>query len=177
MQWYLKYRHQLCPHSHLFVEENIDNRVDNSAELGQDGRNHTSDGSHQLRPTKGGHQCHDAVGHPAQHVAGHHRENHQRNVVFSALSCQKIDLSHLEMWERRRIRGIDVKTPENSCVLLRISKNFRLVSGALIGFSCLLHMLFYFSPNTFYFVWFICLQKLSINWLLKSTLRAAACSI
>lgn len=134
MQWYLKYRHfsavlsvyKLCPHSHLFVEENIDNRVDNSAELGQDGRNHTSDGSHLPRPTKGGHQCHDAIGHPAQHVAGHHRENHQRNVAFSALSCQKIDLSHLEMWERRRIRGIDVKTPENSCVLL--------VSLRILGF-------------------------------------------
>ena len=81
--------------SHLGVEEHVDNWVDNCAELGQDGGHHTNHGSDQSQSTKGGNQRHDAIGHPAQHVAGHHRQYHQQNVLLSALSCQKIDLTHL----------------------------------------------------------------------------------
>lgn len=89
--------------SNLVVEEHIDDGVDDSAELGQDGGHHTSHGSDHSGFTKGGHQCQDAIGHPAQHVAGHHGQHHHQNVLLSALSCQQIDLTHLE--ERKRYRG------------------------------------------------------------------------
>lgn len=82
--------------SHLVVEEHVDDRVDDGAELGQDGGHHASRGSDQSRPTEGGHQRRDAVGHPAQHVAGHHGQHHHQNVLLSALSCQQVDLTHLE---------------------------------------------------------------------------------
>lgn len=82
--------------SHLVVEEHVDDGVDNGAELGQDGGHHTRHGSDQSRPTEGGHQRHDAVGHPAQHVAGHHGQHHHQNVLLSALSCQQIDFTHLD---------------------------------------------------------------------------------
>lgn len=81
--------------SHLVVEEHVDDRVDDSAELGQDGGYHTSHGSDQSRPAEGGHQCHNTVGHPAQHVAGHHGQHHHQNVLLPALGCQQIDLTHL----------------------------------------------------------------------------------
>lgn len=83
-----------CPH--LVVEEHVDDRVDDGAELGQDGGHNAGRGSHQFRPAEGGHQRHDAVGHPAQHVAGHHGQHHHQDVLLSALSCQQIDLTHLE---------------------------------------------------------------------------------
>lgn len=85
-----------CLASNLAVEEHVDDGVDDSAELGQDGGHHASHGSDQSRFTKGGHQRHDAIGHPAQHVAGHHGQHHRQNVLLSALSCQQIDLTHLE---------------------------------------------------------------------------------
>lgn len=82
---------------HLVVEEHVDDGVDDSAEFGQDGGHHTCQGSDQPRPTKRGQQRDDAIGHPAQHVAGHHGQHHHQNVLLSALSCQQIDFTHLEM--------------------------------------------------------------------------------
>lgn len=87
---------QLYKSSNLVVEEHIDDWVNHSAELGQDGRHHANHGSHQPQLAKGGHQCHDAVGHPAQHVAGHHGQHHQQDVLLSALSRQLIDPAHLK---------------------------------------------------------------------------------
>lgn len=82
--------------SDLVVEEHVDDRIDDSAELGQDGGHHTSHGRDQPWFTKGDHQRHDAIGHPAQHVAGHHGEHHHQDVLLSALSRQQINLPHLE---------------------------------------------------------------------------------
>lgn len=95
--------------SHLVVEENVDDGVDDGAELGQDGGHHTGDGRDQSRPAEGGHQRHDAVGHPAEHVAGHHGGHHHQDVLLSALSCQQVDLTHLETWRRSRGTGEEVK--------------------------------------------------------------------
>lgn len=86
-----------CPRlSHLFVEEHVDDGVDDGAELGQDGGHHAGRGSDQARPAEGGHQRHDAVGHPAHHVAGHHGRHHHQDVLLSALRRQQVDLTRLE---------------------------------------------------------------------------------
>lgn len=82
--------------SNLVVEEHVDDWVNDGAELGQDGGHHANHGSHQPQPAKGGHQRHDAIGHPAQHVAGHHGQHHQQDVLLSALSHQLIDSAHLK---------------------------------------------------------------------------------
>lgn len=86
--------------SNLVIEEHVDDRVDNSAELGQDGGNHASHGSERSQFAKGGHQCRDTVGHPAQQVAGHHGQHHQQDALLSALSCQQIDPAHLKAQKR-----------------------------------------------------------------------------
>lgn len=106
--WVVIHQHPaLC--SHLVVEKHIDDGVDDSAELGQDRRNHASNGRNQSWPTEGGHQRHDTVGHPAQHVAGHHGQHHHQNVLLSALSCQKVYFTHLETWKRGREGTTEIK--------------------------------------------------------------------
>lgn len=81
--------------AHLVVEEHVDDRVHHGAELGQDGGHHADHGSDQLQFAEGGHQRYDAVGHPAQQVAGHHGQHHQQDVLLPALGRQHIDPAHL----------------------------------------------------------------------------------
>lgn len=86
---------------HLVVEEHVDDGVDNSAKLCQDGGHHAGHGGDQSWPTERGQKGHDAVGHPAQQVAGHHGWNHDQNVLLSSLSCRQVDCTHLDTQRRR----------------------------------------------------------------------------
>lgn len=82
--------------SNLVIEEHIDDWVNHGAELGQDGGHHADHGTDRAQPAQGGHQRYDAVGHPAQHVAGHHGQHHPQDVLLSALSRQQVDSARLK---------------------------------------------------------------------------------
>lgn len=81
--------------THLFVHEDVDERVDDGAALGQQRRHHAGHGADDVGGSERRHHGHHAVRHPAQHVAGRRGQNHEQYVVLSLPGCRLPDLAHL----------------------------------------------------------------------------------
>lgn len=80
---------------HLFVHENVDERVDDGAALGQQRGHHAGHRTDDVWGAECCHHGHHAVRHPAQHVAGRCGQNHKQDVVLSPPRCRLSDLTHL----------------------------------------------------------------------------------
>ena len=81
--------------THLFVHEDVDDRVDDGAALGEDRWDDAGDRADDSRPTEGGHHGDDAVRHPAEQVANHRGHHHEQDVELSATGRRPPDTTHL----------------------------------------------------------------------------------
>lgn len=82
--------------THLFVHEDVDDRVNDRAGLGQDGRDDAGLWRDQVRRTEGGHQGHHAVRQPAQQVADHHDHDHKQHPLLALPAHRGVDAADLE---------------------------------------------------------------------------------
>lgn len=69
-----------CPD--LLVHEDVDDRVDDGAGLGQERGHDASLGCHQTWCSKCSQQRHDAIREPAEQVTHHHSDDHEENAVL-----------------------------------------------------------------------------------------------
>lgn len=89
------------PPTNLFVHEDVDERVDDSAALGQERGHHGGHGGDDAGPAKRRHHGHHAVGHPAQYIAHHRSQHHEQDVVLSPPRRCPTYLTHLETGEMK----------------------------------------------------------------------------
>lgn len=88
-------REQVAALTHLFIHEDVDDGVDDGAGLGQHGRDDAGLRRDQARWAKGGQQCHDAVGQPAQQVAAHHHHHHKEHALLPLPAHRGVDATDL----------------------------------------------------------------------------------
>lgn len=89
-------RHRQNGGAHLFVHEDVDDRVYDRAGLGQDGRDDAGLGRDQARRTEGGQQGHHAVRQPAQQVADDHDHHHEQHPLLALPAHRGINAADLE---------------------------------------------------------------------------------
>lgn len=82
-----------CPY--LLVHEDVDDRVDDGAGLGQERGHDASLSSHQTWRSKRSHQRHDTVWEPAEQVTHHHSDNHEEDAVLPLSSGGRLQAAHL----------------------------------------------------------------------------------
>lgn len=88
--------------SHLFIHEDVDDRVDDGARLGQDRGDDARLGRDQAGRPEGGQQCHDPVRHPAEQVADHHDHHHEQHALLALPAQRRVDPAHLQAAQERR---------------------------------------------------------------------------
>lgn len=79
--------HLLIPHdsvlikklqmSHLFVHEDVNERIDDCAAFGKEGWHHACNGCDDSWASERGHHCNNSIRHPAQKVAHHCSDDHK----------------------------------------------------------------------------------------------------
>lgn len=82
--------------THLLVHEDVDDRVNDRAGLGQDGRDDAGLWCDQVRRTEGGQQGHHAVWQPAQQVADDHDHDHEQHSLLALPAHRGVDAADLE---------------------------------------------------------------------------------
>lgn len=82
--------------THLVVHEDVDDWVNDCAELGQDRGDDAGGRGHQARTPECGHQSHDPVGQPAQQVGHHHGDHHQQHTLLPLTADGRVDAAHLQ---------------------------------------------------------------------------------
>lgn len=82
--------------THLFVHEDVDDRVDHRAGLGQDGRDDAGLGRDQARRAEGGQQGHHAVRQPAQQVADDHHHHHEEHPLLALPAHRGVNAADLD---------------------------------------------------------------------------------
>ncbi len=80
---------------HLFVHEDVDDGVNDSAALGKDRRNDAGNGANDSWLAEGGHHGNDTIRHPAEQITHHCGNDHEQDVKLSATSRRSPDTTHL----------------------------------------------------------------------------------
>lgn len=88
--------------THLLVHEDVDERVDDCATLGQQGWHHAGHRANDVWWTECRHHGHHAIRHPAQQVTCGRGQDHEQDVELSLSSCRLADLTHLWLKNRKK---------------------------------------------------------------------------
>lgn len=95
--------------TNLFVHEDVDDGVEDSAAFGQQGGHHAKHRSDESRPSKCCCHGNHTIWHPANQIAHHSGDDHEQNVVLSPSGCRLPEPPNLRQKQQNHSQTLENK--------------------------------------------------------------------